>query len=70
MTDVRGFFSLPALERHPGVFKRGLRGPAIVPEGSEMGVSIWCGPWDDTVNMADAFVSMAQQGAVRKNSSP
>lgn len=59
MTDVRGFFSLPALEGDTLEFSSVgyVTHQAILPVGSEMGRINLVQPMGrDTVNMADAFV--------------
>ena len=59
MTDVRGFFSLPALEGDTLEFSSVgyVTHQAIIPAGSEMGrVNLVQPMGRDTVNMADAFV--------------
>ena len=69
MTDVRGFFSLPALEGDTLEFSSVgyVTHQAIIPAGSEMGrVNLVQPMGRDTVNMADAFVYPAQQGAVQE----
>lgn len=59
MTDVRGFFSLPALEGDTLEFSSVgyVTHQAIIPTGSELGrVNLVQPMGRDTVNMADAFV--------------
>ena len=59
MTDVRGFFSLPALEGDTLEFSSVgyVTHQAIIPVGSELGrVNLVQPMGRDTVNMADAFV--------------
>lgn len=59
MTDVRGFFSLPALEGDTLEFSSVgyVTHQAVIPAGSEMGrVNLVQPMGRDTVNMADAFV--------------
>ena len=59
MTDVRGFFSLPALEGDTLEFSSVgyMTQQAVIPSGSEMGrVNLVQPMGRDTVNMADAFV--------------
>ncbi len=59
MTDVRGFFSLPALEGDTLEFSSVgyVTQQAVIPEGSEMGRINLVQPMGrDTVNMTDAFV--------------
>ena len=59
MTDVRGFFSIPALEGDTLEFSSVgyVTQQAVIPEGSEMGRINLVQPMGrDTVNMTDAFV--------------
>jgi hypothetical protein len=59
MTDIRGFFSLPALEGDTLEFSSVgyVTQQAVIPVGSEMGrVNLVQPLGRDTVNMADAFV--------------
>ena len=59
MTDVRGFFSLPALEGDTLEFSSVgyVSQSAVIPSGSEMGrVNLVQPMGRDTVNMSDAFV--------------